>query len=325
MKQQQTYIGWNFDSLWVIEENVTYPHFQWENDCGSYNIPICLITVDSTSTKNLIVWEKPVAAGIDSFKIYRDIVGTYKHIGSVAYEDLSLFGDITPGVNPQITSYKYKISVVDTCGYENLLSDFHETMHVTASLGTPPPAINLVWDSYVGFPVSYYYILRDSTGLGNYEKIDSVSNTNFTYTDLGPPAGTVYYLIEAKHPTGCNATLVSAKSKNFNKTRSNYQNKTITGVPNPQGFGILAGLNVYPNPYTGKTQITYSLTERANVSLEVYNILGKKIQTIANKMQGQGTYNYTFSAKDIGFVSGIYVLKFRAGNNIIDRFLVELK
>lgn len=35
--------------------------------------PICLITVDSTSTKNVIVREKPVSAGIDSFKIYREI------------------------------------------------------------------------------------------------------------------------------------------------------------------------------------------------------------------------------------------------------------
>ena len=74
---------------------------------------ICLITVDSTSTKNLVVWEKPVTTGIDSFRIYREITSNnYQQVGSVHYNDVSEFFDISTGVNPNVTSYRYKVSVL---------------------------------------------------------------------------------------------------------------------------------------------------------------------------------------------------------------------
>ena len=77
--------------------------------------PICIITVDSSSTRNIVVWEKPVTTGLDSFRIYREIAGLgYSHVGSVDYNSLSEFVDSTNGVNPVLTSYRYKISVVDS-------------------------------------------------------------------------------------------------------------------------------------------------------------------------------------------------------------------
>jgi PKD repeat protein len=182
---------------------------------------LCIVTVDSTSTYNSVVWEKPTTAAIDSFRVYRDIVGTYTHIGSVAYGDLSEFVDNTNGVSPAVTSYRYKMSTVDTCGNESALSTYHETIHLTVSLGTPP-AYNLIWDNYEGIGFLYYRILRDSVGNGEFGVIDSVTASNFTYTDPTPPAGNMTYAIEVVHPSGCTAD----KVKNFNSSKSN----TSTGV-----------------------------------------------------------------------------------------------
>ena len=67
---------------------------------------------------------------------------------------------------------------------------------------------------------------------------------------------------------------------------------------------------VYPNPYTATTNITFTLEERSHVSLEVFNVLGKKIQTLVDAEQDFGKYQYSFSAKDLGYSSGIYFLKF---------------
>ena len=63
--------------------------------------------------KSYRVWEKPVVTNIDSFRIYREISSTFKQIGNVKYSALSEFTDNTTGVNPNITSYKYEISVLD--------------------------------------------------------------------------------------------------------------------------------------------------------------------------------------------------------------------
>ena len=194
----------------------------------SYTPSICLVTVDSSSTKNVVVWEKPSIIGIDSFRVYREITGTYVYIGSVHYDSLSTYTDNSAGINPNTTSYRYKISSLDTCGYESDLGAFHETIHLTTSAGTGND-INLVWDDYEGIIITKYYILRDSTGIGNYEIIDSVGSTNFTYTDQSPPNVTnIDYVIEIVPPSVCVAT----KASNYSSSRSNSARQTTAPSSN---------------------------------------------------------------------------------------------
>ncbi|MFH1320321.1 MAG: GEVED domain-containing protein [Bacteroidota bacterium] len=179
--------------------------------------PICIVTVDTTSTKNIVVWEKPVVTGIDSFRVYREIAGLgYTHIGSVLYDSLSEFVDTTNNINPQITSYRYKISVIDSCGNESVLSDYHETVHLQTIVDSNNVKMN--WDNYEGFGFSYYRLLIDSTGTGSFTPIDSVTSSNTTYTDIDPPLGDLTYVIEVMHATGCEATI---KAKNYNSSKSN--------------------------------------------------------------------------------------------------------
>ncbi|MFH1319449.1 MAG: PKD domain-containing protein [Bacteroidota bacterium] len=189
---------------------------------------ICIVTVDSTSTKNIVVWEKPVTTGIDSFRIYREIPGPgYVHIGSVPYDSLSEFIDTTNGINPQITSYRYKLTVVDSCGNESDTSDYHETIHLTPPTETGGD-VTLIWDNYEGFGFNYYRILRDSLGTGNFEAIDSVTNSNFTYTDINAPVGVLNYVIEIVHVTGCMSTI---KGKNYNSSKSNTTSIATESAP----------------------------------------------------------------------------------------------
>lgn len=235
--------------LWIVKTFCTPPF-----------IPeICLVTVDSSSTKNLIVWEKPVNDGIDSFRIYRDVVGTYTYLGSVAYDDPSKFTDNTLGVNPQITSYKYKISSVDTCGNESPLSDFHKTIHLQIN-GT-----NLTWDNYAGFGSSFFYrILRDTLGGGNLLVIDSVTNSNFTWTDLIPPIlSPASYVIEVVHPSG--GCTVTKSVENHNSSRSNRGNAAPPGSQPVADFSannvsISAGSAINFTDMTTNNPTTWSWT-----------------------------------------------------------------
>jgi len=92
-------------------------------------------------------------------------------------------------------------------------------------------------------------------------------------------------------------------------------------------------LSIYPNPYTAKTQITYTLSplkkgvrglsDKVIVLLEIYNILGQRIHTLVNEQQQAGTYQYTFSAKELGYAAGLYILKLSVGEHIYQRKLVE--
>ncbi len=72
-------------------------------------------------------------------------------------------------------------------------------------------------------------------------------------------------------------------------------------------------LNVYPNPYQNSTNIIVNVPNTANVLLEVYNMLGEKIQTIDNSQKQLGTYIYDFSAKNLNYSSGMYFVKLTTG------------
>jgi len=314
---------------------------------------ICLITVDSTSTKNVIVWEKTISTVIDSFSIYREITtNNYQHIGNVAYSNLSEYTDNDPGINPNTTNYKYKISVLDTCGNESALSDFHKTIHLTIFTDVNNKPV-LSWTDYVGFLVDKYKIMRDDFGTGNWQAIDSVSAGTTIYTDQFPPNDSSLYKIEAVPPNTCTATAKinqtkllptinlrqtgqGSLAKNYNTSKSNWSNKLGSTDINPQSTIRYPQLKIYPNPYTGKTNITYTLQRNAKVSLEIYSIIGKKIHTLANENQNAGKYQYEFSASEQGYNPGIYLLKFtvypvgrndRTGANETNntKLLLELK
>jgi hypothetical protein len=78
----------------------------------------------------------------------------------------------------------------------------------------------------------------------------------------------------------------------------------------------------YPNPFNGETTIWFGMTRAGNVSLKVYNTLGKEIRTIMNEYKNVGSYEVTWDGKDhsgIDVVSGVYVYKLVSGNSQISK------
>ena len=282
---------------------------------------ICLVTVDSATGSNLVVWEKLQTQGVQSYNIYRESsqAGIYYLIGNVPVDSVSVFTDTLS--NPLQQAYRYRISVVDSCGNESEKSQLHKTMHLTINEGLGG-VINLIWDHYEGFGFLTYYIHRYTTSTG-WVEIDSIASTLTSRTDFSPPPANLSYRIVVKRPAGCDPNL--SKVLIYNSARSNVSNRLWpTGIlPQVPAAGNLTGFNVYPNPYTGTTVITYTLNDETDISLEVLNVLGKKIQVLVNGEQDIGKYRYSFSAKDLGYSSGVYILKLIVGDGVYTKQLVE--
>lgn len=79
----------------------------------------------------------------------------------------------------------------------------------------------------------------------------------------------------------------------------------------------------YPNPFNPATTISYSLPQASYVSLDIYDILGNKVETLVNKEQASGNYTINFNAK--GLSSGIYFYTLKANNNSITKKMVLSK
>ena len=66
----------------------------------------------------------------------------------------------------------------------------------------------------------------------------------------------------------------------------------------------------YPNPFNPSTTISYSLPEQAHVTIEIYNLLGERVDIILNKMQTSGFHKVLYHAENLS--SGIYFYTVRA-------------
>ncbi|NTW32020.1 MAG: T9SS type A sorting domain-containing protein [Bacteroidetes bacterium] len=242
------------------------------------NPDICIVSVDSITKTNVIVWNKPVTTAIDHFNLYGE--GSQSNIfnllGSVQYNSLSIFHD-TLSI-PAQQAYRYKISAVDTCGAETSLSSFHKSIHLTINEGLGN-TFNLIWSYYEGFTFPSYKIYRgtNSTGL---TLLTTLASTLNSFTDLNPPNnGNVYYQIEAVNPNPC-----SPSKSNYNSTRSNIAE---TNPGTNAGIGIIEPekqIMIYPNPAFDHVIIDFPAFSKNNKTiLELFNLNGALLNSIEIK------------------------------------------
>ena len=276
---------------------------------GHNPIPICLVSVDSQSTHNIIVWEKNIAikTAIDSFRIYREITtNNYSYIASIQKDSLSEYHDYI--ANPNSTSYKYKLSAIDTCGNLIPLSNYHNTIHLQ-NLGNG----NFQWTLYQiendTNPVTFYIVMRDDLHNGNFQPIsNTIPGTNSTYTDVN----------YASYPNASYKVAVSwnrscSPSKSTSTTYSNIEKLNSTGIQNWEA----ALFTISPNPTNTTTTIT--LTKAVdNATIKLINLTG---QTIIEKQNQTGDhFNLDISQQE----QGIYFVEIRQADNVWRTKLVKL-
>jgi len=260
---------------------------------------LCMTTVDSTNGKVLCVWEKPNLDYMSHFNIYREnaIAGQYDFWFMKPWDSLSQWTD--QSANPLIRGWRYKVTMVDTCGNESLFGINHKTIHMVASKGLSNE-VNLIWDDYEGFNYGTVYINRFHPSTG-WMVLDSVPSSLHSYTDFTPPGFTLLkYNVEVKPP----ATCVSTRAVNHNYTRSNrsgFAEPTII----PAHSETILEANVYPNPSNGK--ITIELSNAENPQIEIMDLTGRIIFTAT-----QNALIKEYSLNEIS--SGVYIVKISSGN-----------
>jgi hypothetical protein len=67
----------------------------------------------------------------------------------------------------------------------------------------------------------------------------------------------------------------------------------------------------YPNPFNPTTSFKYQIATAGNVSLKIYDVLGREVALIVDEQKDPGEYNVTWDASS--YSSGVYFFKLRAG------------
>ncbi len=79
----------------------------------------------------------------------------------------------------------------------------------------------------------------------------------------------------------------------------------------------------YPNPFNPSTVINYQIPKAGNVSLKIFDILGREVITLVNGIQSAGSYKVELNAKQ--FTSGVYFYRLTAGDFIQVKKMLLMK
>ncbi len=79
----------------------------------------------------------------------------------------------------------------------------------------------------------------------------------------------------------------------------------------------------YPNPFNPETNINFSLPQKGNVKLSVYNMIGKEVSVLYNGKLDAGVHNYNFNAANLP--SGTYFYKLETNGFIATKKMMLIK
>lgn len=174
------------------------------------------------------------------------------------------------------------------------------------------------------FLSSDVYITADDFKIAEWlNPTDFTPGGGYYYNSIRPvgsiPDGQYYY--------GVILDLYNSIPETDEGNNSNYCSTSLiditTGVDNavlPDQFRLFQN---YPNPFNPNTIIKYSIAEESDVTLKVFDMLGREVSTLVNERKQTGNYQVPLNAE--GFPSGTYLYKINAGDFIQTKRMILIK
>ncbi|HYV93024.1 MAG TPA: T9SS type A sorting domain-containing protein [Chitinophagales bacterium] len=293
---------------------------------GNYQVVVSHGECDSTSsTITLVVHYNPPTVNIS---LVDDTLIYTPQLQNVSYQWLkdsiavpgatdAFFTSIQPGI--------YTLLITDTNGCSQLSYplDLSNWFCSANFMLYPDSALaHHYWaiDSLTGIPpFSYIWSWGDST-------YDLIAYPSHIYAVAG-----FYTICLTIHDSiGCFDSI--CVSYNIQKMSSAEAENTIVKVDvvdsipsiptHIQNTNALQSWSVFPNPVSGNSFVNYSLSTPATLSIVLNNILGNKLLQLVNEDQEAGEHNSAFDARKLA--NGIYVLRIRAGDQIVSQKVVVM-
>ena len=158
-------------------------------------------------------------------------------------------------------------------------------------------------------------------------RYDDQSSANDVYTSMGrimldPKTGVL--TLNATAPNNMTVT-VHATDRERNMTSATMVLEAI-GTSSAEGDELPTEVSLsqnYPNPFNPQTTIEYALPAAGDVTLIVYDMLGREVTTLLNGPQTAGRHTVNFDAAHLS--NGTYVYRLVAPNKTITRTMVLVK
>jgi len=247
---------------------------------------------------------------------------TVSSIKIIFYNNFNVFFESNRGgkYNLFTTSFDYQNSVYQykTLDYENYnlyRTSNLEFIHIPIITDMIPSVVNAyVRKGNDGTKVLLdwynYSIYRDSVLIGDSSKTVRITMNSGIYS---PNWYIMTWVVYNKD---------SAGYTNLYAKRRRAQMTDIIQIGNlvPDKYSLEQN---YPNPFNPVTKIVFSVPKSENVSLKIFDILGREKENLINKKMNPGTYEIIFDGSK--YSSGIYFYSLQTGNYSDTKKMVILK
>lgn len=190
------------------------------------------------------------------------------------------------------------ITVVDSVTHSNMAWFFNEWIYkagypvYTNSYSQSGDSLSVTIDQIQNNPLAYRMPVDIGVYSGGRLNVFAVEDSSLTQTFKLPFQGKIdslvldpYHRILARFPGQDMTEIGKVESQ-------------------PKGYSLLQN---YPNPFNEMTQIVYHVMKPGMVSVELYDVLGRKVKTLAHGFQSQGVHRISVNGAKLA--SGVYLCR----------------
>ncbi len=158
--------------------------------------------------------------------------------------------------------------------------------------------VTIEWEEQIEHGDSQWNLYHSPDGGNNWETIVSgLAKENLSYNWTVPEVTTEEGQIRVVQD--------NSTGTDYSDVSGNFIISTTTGIQNeknqPDNFKLNAA---YPNPFNSSTVISFQLQRSTKVKVEIFNIVGQKIETLLNRELQAGTHQIKWDAANLP--SGLY-------------------
>jgi Secretion system C-terminal sorting domain len=214
--------------------------------------------------------------------------------------------------------------------YESDTIYFNQTNNIFYQYENTYVGIKILSEPTAAATSFIWYDTYTASDTGYYNWLTGGISTDVLVTDPDGGVGIMGTGSQTLQPQGMRTVYIaiavgnneSSMLANMALAEGHYGN--ITDVKNEEVKVLDYRLNQnYPNPFNPTTMISFSIPQKENVTLNVYNLLGQKVAAVLNSELESGSHAVSFNAENLS--AGIYFYTIKAGNFVSTKKMMLLK
>ena len=225
--------------------------------------------------------------------------------------------DVTPKFTQNLANSSFTEDGVSSCGQFAIGAGTDNSLPVEATdfvATSDAGSVTLTWKTESEVNNAGFNVLRQiqTTNKGPrttpWQLIASYT-TDDSLRGLGTSSTGRSYDYADEHVTSGLTYEYKIESVSTNGTTKDLSTLSVT-VGVPKSYALYQN---YPNPFNPTTVISYQLSAVSNVTLKVYDVLGREVATLVNGRENAGVYKVNFNGSR--FASGVYFYRLTASGN----------